>query len=202
MGTDKTEISSMDFDDELTILVVNNYGQFCHLIHRTVRDLDMDVQLVKNTMSVDEIMAYEPHGIILSGGPDMERVGNCEQYIKGADVPVLGICLGHQLIAKAFGGEVETGAQGGYAAVTVNVIEEDDILKGLGPTIDTWASHADKVSRMPDGFVQLARSDVCEIEAMKHPDLPIYGVQWHPEVSHTQNGEELFLNFLNICKKT
>ena len=197
----ETGLSSIDFDDELIILVVNNYGQFCHLIHRTVRDLDMNAQIVKNTLCVDELIAYEPHGIILSGGPDIKRAGNCVQYIKDVDVPVLGICLGHQLIAKAFEGEVETGTQGGYASVSVQVIEEDEILKGLGPTINTWASHADKVSRMPDGFVQLARSDICEIEAMKHPDRPIYGVQWHPEVSHTQNGEELFLNFLNICKK-
>lgn len=190
-----------DVEDELTILVVNNYGQFCHLIHRAVRDLDMDAKLVKNTLSVHEIMEYEPHGIIMSGGPDMARIGNCEQYAKELEVPVLGICLGLQLIAKAFGGDVRTGEQGGYAAVTVDVLEENEILKGLGPTINTWASHADVVSRMPDGFIQLARSDICEIEAMKHPELPIYGVQWHPEVSHTQNGKELFLNFLDICKK-
>lgn len=187
--------------NELKILVVNNYGQFCHLIHRTVRDLDMDTRIVSNTLSVDEILDEEPEGIILSGGPTMDRIGNCREYVENIDVPILGICLGHQLIAKTFGGDYGTGSQGGYASIEVDVIEENDILKGLGPKLSTWASHADEVTRMPDNFIRLARSQYCETEAMKHPERPIYGVQWHPEVAHTEKGEELFLNFLETCEK-
>jgi GMP synthase (glutamine-hydrolysing) len=83
----------------------------------------------------------------------------------------------------------------------VEVVEEDDILKGLGPVISTWASHADEVTSLPPGFIRLARSPICEVEAMKHPEKPIYGVQWHPEVAHTDRGEELFLNFFEVCNR-
>ncbi|MBN1133565.1 MAG: GMP synthase, partial [Methanosarcinaceae archaeon] len=89
---------------ELKILVVNNYGQFCHLIHRTVRDLDMDTKIISNMTSVEDILSEEPDGLILSGGPTMERIGRCAEYVKRIDRPILGICLGHQLIAKTFGG--------------------------------------------------------------------------------------------------
>lgn len=187
--------------EELKILVINNYGQFCHLIHRTVRDLDMDTQIVSNTTSVEDILAMEPHGLILSGGPSMERIGLCPEYVQQINLPVLGICLGHQLIARTFGGSIGSGEYGGYADVEVEVLEEDDILKGLGPKISTWASHADEVTSLPPGFICLARSEICEVEAMKHPDKPIYGVQWHPEVAHTEKGEELFLNFFEVCSR-
>ncbi|MEA1985443.1 MAG: GMP synthase subunit A [Euryarchaeota archaeon] len=185
---------------ELKIFVINNYGQFCHLIHRTVRDLDMDSCIVSNTTPVDEILAEGPDGLILSGGPSMERVGLCSDYVQQIDVPILGICLGHQLIARTFGGQTSSGTSGGFADIDVEILEEDDILKGLGSTTSVWASHGDEVSVMPEGFIHLARSDVCEIEAMRHPERPIYGVQWHPEVAHTKKGEDLFLNFFEVCE--
>ncbi len=181
------------------IIVINNYGQFCHLIHRAVRDLDQKVELMKNTSSIEEILSREPDGLILSGGPALERSGNCSLYVKELDLPVLGICLGHQMIAQAYGGAVRTGAAGGYAAVEIEILEEDDILKGLGPKTKVWASHADEVSSLPPDFVRLARSKICEIEAMKHKIKPLYGVQWHPEVSHTERGNDLLNNFFEIC---
>jgi GMP synthase (glutamine-hydrolysing) len=181
-------------------VVINNYGQFAHLIHRTVRDLGTRCELVKNTLSPDELLQRSPDGLILSGGPTLDRIGNCKHYVREIELPILGICLGHQLIAETFGGAVGKGASGGYADVTVEIIEPDDILLGIGPTITTWASHADEVSRLPNNFVKLARSAICEIEAMKHPSKPIYGVQWHPEVAHTEAGNTLILNFLKICE--
>jgi GMP synthase (glutamine-hydrolysing) len=185
----------------LKILVINNYGQFCHLIHRTVRDLGMDSLIVSNTTPPGEILATAPDGIILSGGPSMERIGLCGEYVQQLNLPVLGICLGHQLIARSFGGSTGPGVSGGYADVEVEVLQEDDILKGLGPKLSTWASHADEVTSMPAGFIRLARSDICEVEVMKHPEKPIFGVQWHPEVAHTEGGEALFLNFLEVCEQ-
>jgi len=182
-----------------SILVINNYGQFAHLIHRAVRDLGTRCELVRNTLSVKEILAREPNGLILSGGPTMERIGNCTQYVKELTLPILGICLGHQLIAAAFGGSVRKGTFGGYASVTVEICDQDDILAGIGPRINTWASHADEVSRLPDRFTKLARSEICEVEAMRHVDQPIYGVQWHPEVAHTESGNALLSNFIEAC---
>jgi len=182
-----------------SVLVINNYGQFAHLIHRAVRDLGTRCELVKNTLSADEVLQRSPDGLILSGGPTMDRIGNCKQYVRELELPILGICLGHQLIAETFGGAVGKGASGGYAHVTVEIIEPDDILLGIRPTITAWASHADEVSRLPNNFTKLARSAICEIEAMKHASKPIYGVQWHPEVAHTEAGNTLLLNFLKIC---
>lgn len=181
------------------LIVINNYGQTCHLIHRAVRDLEQEVELVKNTSSIEEILAKEPDGLILSGGPTLERAGNCILYVKELDLPILGICLGHQVMAKAYGGEVSTGAAGGYAAVEIEVIEENDILKGIGPRTKVWASHADEVRSLPPDFIRLARSRICEIEAMKHKTKPLYGVQWHPEVSHTERGNDLLRNFFEVC---
>jgi GMP synthase (glutamine-hydrolysing) len=131
----------------------------------------------------------------------MDRIGNCKLYVKETGLPILGICLGHQLIAETFGGAVNKGAFGGYAHVTVEILEPDDILVDMGPTITTWASHADEVIRLPNDFTKLARSEICEIEAMKHLNKPIYGVQWHPEVAHTEGGSTLLLNFIKICKE-
>lgn len=182
------------------VLVINNYGQFAHLIHRALRDLDVECELVKNTFDKDELLQTDPDGLVLSGGPTMDRIGNCKQYVKEIELPILGICLGHQLIAETFGGAVTKGASGGYARVTVEIIEPDDILINMKPTIATWASHADEVSRLPNDFVKLARSTICEVEAMKHLSKPIYGVQWHPEVAHTEAGNTLLLNFVKICE--
>ncbi len=176
------------------LIVINNYGQFCHLIHRAVRDLDQEVELMKNTSSIEEILAKEPDGLILSGGPTLERAGNCAAYVKELNLPILGICLGHQVMALAYGGGVGTGAAG-----EIEILDEDDILKGLGPKTNVWASHADEVSSLPPDFTRLARSGICEVEAMKHRTKPLYGVQWHPEVSHTEKGNELFRNFFEVC---
>lgn len=182
------------------IIVINNYGQTCHLIHRAVRDLDQDVELMKNTSSIAEILEKEPDGLILSGGPTLERAGNCSAYIQEIDLPILGICLGHQVMAQTYGGAVRTGSSGGYAAVEIEILEENDILKGLGPRTKVWASHADEVSKLPSDFIRLARSNICEVEAMKHNEKPLYGVQWHPEVSHTEKGNDLLKNFFRVCE--
>lgn len=182
------------------IIVINNYGQFCHLIHRAVRDLDQEVELMKNTSSVEEILSKEPDGLILSGGPSLERTGNCSVYLNEIDIPILGICLGHQVMAKAYGGEVRTGTSGGYASVEIEILDEDDLLKGFGSNLKVWSSHADEVSSLPPDFKVLARSGICEIEAMRHKTKPLFGIQWHPEVSHTEKGNDLFNNFFRICQ--
>ncbi len=182
------------------IIVINNYGQFCHLINRAVRDLEQEVELMKNTSTIEDILAKEPDGLILSGGPTLERAGNCAVYVKDLDLPILGICLGHQVMALAYGGSLRTGSTGGYAAVEIEIVDEDDILRGLAPMTSVWASHADEVSALPPDFIRLARSRICEIEAMKHKTKPVYGVQWHPEVSHTEKGNELFMNFFEVCR--
>jgi GMP synthase (glutamine-hydrolysing) len=107
-----------------------------------------------------------------------------------------------QLIADELGGTVGSGDYGGYADVDVDIVDDDDPLVGsLAPTTRVWASHADEVKELPDGFTLTATSDVCGVEAMSNADEEIYGVQWHPEVAHTERGEEVFENFIARCRR-
>jgi GMP synthase (glutamine-hydrolysing) len=175
------------------IYVVNNFGQFNHLIHRALRDLEIDVELVPNSTSVEQV-SEGCRGIILGGGPTIERAGNCRLYLD-LGIPVLGICLGLHIIAKKFGGDVNPGRSGGYGPVDVDICEPDEILAGYPGKMNVWASHADEVSRLPDGFSLLAHSTICNYEAIAHLGKQIYGLQWHPEVSHTFEGKRVFENF-------
>ncbi|PSP66115.1 GMP synthase [Halobacteriales archaeon QS_1_69_70] len=178
------------------IVVVDNHGQFTHLEQRALRDLGVDTDIVDNGTPPEEVQA---DGVVLSGGPDMDRVGESPAYLD-ADVPVLGICLGMQMIAAELDGEVGSGDYGGYADVTVEIDDDADPLVGsLAPDTRVWASHADEVTAVPDGFVRTAHSDVCGVEAMSDVDRDLYGVQWHPEVAHTEEGEAVFENFLEVC---
>lgn len=181
----------------MRILVVNNYGQFNHLIYRSIRD-KVQTDLISNQTPTAEI---EADGLILGGGPSLERAGRCADYLQELSIPILGICLGMQLMGTTFGGKVAVGSMGGYAEVEVEVVNENDILKGLPRKFKTWASHADQVVEMPAEFEVLARSSICEIEAMRHLKRPLYGIQWHPEVVHTEHGQELLDNFIAICKR-
>jgi GMP synthase (glutamine-hydrolysing) len=180
----------------MRISVVNNFGQFNHLIVRAIRE-KVKTGLISNQTPVEEI---EADGLILGGGPALERAGRCPEYLQQLNIPILGICLGLQLMGITFGGKVAPGTLGGYAEVEVEVIKEDDILRGLPPRFKTWASHADQVVAQPKDFEILARSEVCEIEAMRHLQRPLFGVQWHPEVVHTEHGAELLENFIALCK--
>ncbi|MFB6124759.1 MAG: GMP synthase subunit A [Halanaeroarchaeum sp.] len=179
------------------ILVVDNHGQFTHLEHRMLRDLvGVETDLIDNETPPEEIDA---DGLVLSGGPSMDEAGNSAAYLE-LDVPILGICLGMQLMAESLGGEVGEGEYGGYADVDVRILDEEDPLVGsLAPETRVWASHADEVTVLPEGFERTATSDVCDIEAMSDTDRDLYGVQWHPEVAHTEEGEAVFENFRDIC---
>ena len=181
------------------IYVFNNFGQFNHLIHRALRDLEIDVELMPNSTSREQV-AEGCRGIILGGGPAIDRAGNCSQYLD-LGLPVLGICLGLHIIAKRFGGDVHPGRSGGYGPIEVEICNPDEILAGDPGKVSVWASHADEVSRLPDGFSLLARSSICNIEAIANPDKKIYGLQWHPEVSHTFEGKRVFENFDRICNE-
>jgi len=177
--------------------VVDYNGQFTHLEQRALRDLGIDSDLVTNDTPPGEL---DVDGLVLSGGPDIEDRGRTADYLD-LDVPVLGICLGMQAMALELGGEVGGGDYGGYADVTVELLDADDPVTGsLHPETRVWASHADEVKIVPDGFERTGRSDVCDVEAMSDPERDLYGVQWHPEVAHTEEGEELFENFVALCE--
>ena len=184
----------------MTILIINNHGQYNHRISRSLRYLNIPSQLVSNELSVEEILSMEPTGLILGGGPDIKRAGNSLNYIKEIDVPILGICLGHQLLAMAFGGEVQCAEHESYASVKIDILDDDSFFKGIGDAMDVWSSHKDEVKVLPDVFRVLASSELCDVEAIVHKDKPVYGIQFHPEVHHTPKGNQIFENFYNICK--
>jgi GMP synthase (glutamine-hydrolysing) len=177
----------------LPICVVNNFGQFNHLILRMLRDLDIEALMIPNSTPPEEV-AGTYRGIVLGGGPDLNRAGNGARYLD-LGIPVLGICLGLHIMAKAFGGRVRQGSSGGYGPIEVEVLENDDILKDYPGRIPVWASHADEVAVVPPGFRLLARSAICAHEAIADPGRHLYGLQWHPEVSHTRDGWRIYENF-------
>lgn len=183
------------------VLVIANRGQYNHRIYRTLKYLGVEVKLVQNSISLEEIESMNPKGIVIGGGPYLEEIGNSELILGryANKIPILGICLGHQLMARHFGGEVRTADIGEYAESEIIVEEEDEILKGIGPKFKAWVSHKDEVSGLPKDFIKLAYSETCKIEAMKHKELRLYGLQFHPEVEHTPKGPEIFKNFLDIC---
>jgi GMP synthase (glutamine-hydrolysing) len=183
----------------MKILVINNHGQYNHRIYRSLRYLKIPTEIVANTTSLEDIEGKDPLGLILGGGPDLERSGNSQDYVENLDYPILGICLGHQIIARAYGGETGSAGIESYAKNTINILDENDIFLGLGKTMDVWTSHKDEVKTLPSEFKLLATSDLCDIEAMKHKTKPIYGIQFHPEVHHTEKGHLIFENFNRVC---
>ncbi|ADJ15949.1 GMP synthase subunit A [Halalkalicoccus jeotgali] len=181
----------------MRIDVVDNHGQFTHLEGRALRDLGIETETIDNETPPEEIDA---DGLVLSGGPDIERAGRCGEYLD-LDIPLLGICLGMQVIADELGGSVGSGEYGGYADVTVEIVDDEDPLIGsLAPETRVWASHGDEVKELPEGFSLTGKSDICGIEAMSFEERDLYGVQWHPEVAHTEEGEAVFENFRTICE--
>lgn len=190
------------------ILIIDNGSQYTHLIKRNCRDMNYEAEIINNKTSFEEIIAKKPEKIILSGGPssvyapeEKERVGmKVVQAVfnKKLDVPLLGICFGHQMIAHVLGGKVEKGASAEYGITRISVDDEDLIFRGIPKEFNAWVSHFDEVKIMPPEFILLAHSKTCKIEAMRHKSRDIYSVQFHPEVWHTENGEKILEQFLKI----
>ncbi len=183
----------------MSIVIINNFGQYNHRISRTLKYLEIDNNLISNDTSIDDIKNMNPKGIILGGGPDINNIGQCRNIILEIDVPILGICLGHQIIAETFGGKTTSADIESYAQIELNILKEEGLFDGIGDTLKVWASHKDEIVELPSEFEVLADSSMCEFEAIKHKDKPIYGIQFHPEVQHTPRGGEIFNNFNKIC---
>ena len=191
------------------ILIIDNGSQYTHLIKRSCRDLGFDSEIIGSKKKISEVknLVKNAEKIILSGGPSSVYSNNNglgEAIIKKLAVngelsqPILGVCFGHQLIAHLLGGKVEKGASAEYGVTKIHVDENDVLLAGLPTEFNAWASHYDEVKELPKDFVVLAHSDICKFEAMKHATKPIFSVQFHPEVWHTEHGERILENFLRV----
>jgi GMP synthase (glutamine-hydrolysing) len=187
------------------IIVVDNGGQWTHREWRTLRDIGVDTKIIPNTASFEEIIKENVDGLVLSGGAPRVGIegelGNCGEFLEKASFPVLGICAGHQYMARFFGGEVSPSKIPEFGKVELTILKDDEIFNGVPKKSIAWLSHNDEISKLADVFKLLAESENCKVQAMKHKNKPFYGLQFHPEVEHTECGEQIFKNFVKICKK-
>ncbi|MCS7118026.1 MAG: glutamine-hydrolyzing GMP synthase [Thaumarchaeota archaeon] len=180
------------------VLVIDYGGQYVHLIARRCRELGAYSEIVDHT-ALRGVRLTDYSALILSGGPKSVYDTNAPQLdplLVESGIPVLGICYGHQLIAKAFGGEVARSSMREYGRTKVSVEEESVLFAGSPREQTVWMSHGDVVLRPPEGFRVVARSENGLIAALESTQRPIFTVQFHPEVKHTENGALILENFL------
>ena len=202
----KSTSLALDQKDLDTILVIDFGSQYTQLIARRVRELDVFSEILPWDISPERIKDLNPAGIILSGGPESVTVSNTPripEIVFDLDVPILGICYGMQTLAEQFGGQVTSSKAKEFGHAEI-VIEETSVLfEGFssGSSIDVWMSHGDHVSTLPDKFKLVASTPSAPIAAMQHSEKPIFALQFHPEVTHTKQGNAVLENFVfKVCK--
>jgi GMP synthase (glutamine-hydrolysing) len=181
------------------VLVVDLGAQYAQLIARRVREAHVYSEIVPHDLSAADLAARRPAGIILSGGPASVYEDGAPQIdpgIFGLGVPVLGICYGHQLMASSLGGEVAATGQREYGRTTLHTRTPSVVLRDLPATDSVWMSHGDAVTRTPEGFRVTASTDQIPVAGMEDPERGLFSVQFHPEVSHTANGQAVMKRFL------
>ena len=185
-------------------IVVLDFGsQYSHLICRRIREFSVYAELVPYDISLDELKKLEPKGIIFSGGPS--SVYNSDAPIPKKEIfemklPILGICYGHQLIVNNFGGKVKH-ANKEYGSSLLTIENDSDLLSGMGESIRAWMSHGDEAEQIPSSFKIIGHTETANAAAIANQEKSIYGIQFHPEVVHTEQGTEILKNFaLKIWK--
>ncbi len=188
----------------MAIVVLNFGGQFAHLIARRVRDLGVKAEILHGDAGIREIQAYNPAGIIMSGSPHsvLEKGPLPDKKIFELEVPVLGICYGHQAMAHILpGGKVSPGREREFGKEILSVKNKGKLFKGLASKEVVWFSHGDQVSVLPKGFTVLASTKSCKYAGFSYEKGNFYGIQFHPEVTHTLSGRKILSNFLfGICR--
>ncbi|MDZ8274690.1 glutamine-hydrolyzing GMP synthase [Microbacterium aquimaris] len=183
------------------VLVVDFGAQYAQLIARRVREAGVYSEIVPHTATAAEIAARNPLGIILSGGPSSVYEDGAPSLDPGVfelGVPTLGICYGFQVMARALGGEVANTGLREYGATDAALAGDGGVLLGGQPaTQNVWMSHGDQVSRAPEGFEVLASTEATPVAAFGSDERRLYGVQWHPEVKHSDHGQAVLENFLH-----
>jgi GMP synthase (glutamine-hydrolysing) len=186
------------------VLVFDFGSQYAQLIARRVRDLNVFCQVVRHDLPAARIAELKPVGIILSGGPaSVYEAGapKCDPGIFELGVPVLGICYGMQVACQALGGEVKAAASREFGRATCRIHEATGLFAGVSPETTVWMSHGDQVNAVGGDFLALAATDTCPFAAVRHFHRPVYGLQFHPEVAHTAEGQAVLRNFLyGLCR--
>ncbi len=186
-----------------TIIVLDFGGQYNQLIARRVRECNVYCEVKPYTISLDEIKAICPKGIIFTGGPNSvydETSPRYQKQIFELGIPILGICYGSQLMALTLGGEVKTAPVSEYGHTEIEIDASDVIFEGVSSKTVGWMSHTDYIEMVPDGFQITAHTSVCPVAAMSCPERKLYATQFHPEVVHTAEGMKILSNFVyKVC---
>ncbi len=188
------------------VLVLDFGSQYAQLIARRVREQNVYCEIVRHDITPEQIRNHEPAGLILSGGPSSvyeSEAPKCDTGIFEMGIPVLGICYGMQLACDFLGGKVASSSTREFGRAICEVDSNDELFKDFPSQAQVWMSHGDQVQQVSEVFKSLARTDTCPVAAVKHVTLPVYGLQFHPEVTHTPEGATLLKNFLfEVCKCT
>lgn len=191
-----------------TVLVLDFGGQYCHLIGRRVRENSVYSEIVSHDISPTELIDWKRKvnikGIVLSGGPQSvfePEAPRIDPRILNLNLPVMGLCYGHQLIAQIAGGLVKPAERKEFGVTFATIDRPVGLLKNMSRREKVWMSHGDTVYNLPDNYEVLAHTENCPVAAFRHKKQPIYGLQWHPEVVHTENGDKMLKNFLfAVCR--
>ena len=190
------------------ILILDFGSQYIQLIARRVREIGIYSEILPYDCDESEIRDFAPNGVILSGGPESTTEGGSPQLAKtvfdlnAEGIPILGICYGMQIITMQNGGQVHSSDRQEFGYVELSLSNDNPLFHGIGENgkLDVWMSHGDKVTEIPNGFDFIANTDSCPIAAIADTEKNIYGIQFHPEVTHTNQGLDILRNFVvNIC---
>ena len=188
----------MNSQEEL-ITILDFGSQYTQLIARRIREQKVFCNILPFNSEIDPDDKKNLKGIILSGGPSSvfdKDAPILDRRILELNVPVLGICYGLQSIAHILGGKVEKGKKREYGRATIDIQDSSDLFKGLDKKQNVWMSHGDFVVNLPQGYQALATTESIPYAAIKNTQKKIYGLQFHPEVVHTENGKKIIENFL------
>jgi len=186
------------------IIAILDFGsQYCQLIARRVREHNVFSRIFRGDTTIEEMSNLPVKGLILSGGPASVRdkdAPRCDERIFELGTPILGICYGMQLGCKLLGGQIIAAQQREYGRTNLSILDKSDLFANMPDSTVVWASHGDRVSKLSEGFVKLATTVSCPFAAVRHKKKKFFGVQFHPEVSHTPKGTLILKNFLyDIC---
>jgi len=183
---------------EELIAVLDFGGQYSHLITRRIRECEVYSELLPYTAKPQELLELKAKGVILSGGPASvydEGAPKCDPGIFRLGLPVLGICYGLQLMVQMLGGRVKATKRREYGKTQLNISDSSDLFQGITGSMVSWMSHGDYAETLPGGFEVIASSENCKTAAIRDSSRLLYGVQFHPEVAHTENGLQIIRNF-------
>jgi GMP synthase (glutamine-hydrolysing) len=185
------------------VLIFDFGAQYGQLIARRVREQNVFCQLVRHDLSAERVAELRPRGLIFSGGPSSvydKGAPHCDPKLFDLNIPILGICYGLQLACHCLGGDVKPAPTREFGRAHCHITDADGLFQGVPEETVVWMSHGDQVQSVGGDWLPLAATDTCPVAAVRHRSRPVYGVQFHPEVSHTAHGGRILRNFLyDVC---